>query len=440
MPLANVLTNHWGEPGVDTLAGYQQRGGYGSLRKALELAPAQVVDEVKRSNLRGRGGAGFPTGLKWSFLPKDDPRPRYLCVNGDESEPGTFKDRYCIEKSPHQLLEGIAITAWAIGAHTAYVYLRGELATQARILERAIDEAREAGILGPKLCGRDFALEVHVHLGAGAYICGEETALLESLEGKKGWPRLKPPFPAVSGLFGCPTIVNNVETLATVPAILAMGGERYAALGTEKSGGTRLVSVSGAVRKPGVYEITLDTTFRQIVEEICGGVPGGRKVKAVIPGGSSCPVLTAEQLDVAAEYEALKAIGSMAGSGGVVVLDESTCMVRVAWRIARFYAEESCGQCTPCREGTPWMARILRHLEEGRAAEGDLALLKGLTGSILGRTLCPLGDAAAMPVRAFLDKFRAEFEAHLRERRCPFPHPWGEQADELFAGAGRGET
>jgi len=440
MPVEKILTRRWGTPDSRSLKTYERDGGYQNLKKALAMGPAAIVDEVKKSNLRGRGGAGFATGLKWTFLPKDNPKPRYLCVNGDESEPGTFKDRAIIENDPHSILEGIAITCVAIGAHTAYVYLRGEFMQQAKILEKAIEEAYAGGWLGKKVAGSDFALDVHVHRGAGAYICGEETALIESLEGKKGWPRLKPPFPAVVGLFGCPTIVNNVETMASVPLIIEKGGEWYARLGPEKSGGTKLISVSGSVNKPGVYEITLNTTFREIIYDICGGIPGGRALKAVIPGGSSCPVLSPDQIDIPAEFEALKKVNSMAGSGGVMVFDESTCMVRALWRITRFYAEESCGQCTPCREGMPWMARLLRMIEEGRATEQDLAQLKSVANAIcpfppmgLGNTICPLGDAGALPVHSFLEKFRPEFEAHVAAKKCPYPHPWGEQAEVFGA-------
>ncbi len=441
MPVEKILTRNWGKSDARAIRAYEAAGGYRSLKTALEWGPARVIDEVKRSNLRGRGGAGFPTGLKWTFLPKDNPKPRYLCVNADESEPGTYKDRALIENDPHSLVEGIAITCYAIGAHTAYVYYRGEFELQGRILNQAIEEAYAAGYLGPKVCGRDFALDVHTHRGAGAYICGEETALIESLEGKKGWPRLKPPFPAVVGVFGCPTIVNNVETIATVPLIIEKGGEWYAKLGTEKSGGTKLICVSGAVNKPGVYEITMDTTFRQIIFDICGGVPGDRKVKGIIPGGSSCPILSADQMDIAAEFEALKKVNSMAGSGAVIVIDESTCMVRALWRMVRFYAEESCGQCTPCREGQPWMTRILRRIEEGEASPEDLALLKSVASAIspyppigLDTTICPLGGAGALPVHSFLEKFLPEFEAHVREKKCPNPQPWGALAASTFAG------
>ncbi len=435
-----VVSRRWGKPESWTLASYEKDGGYEALKKALSMQPGQLVDEVKRSNLRGRGGAGFPTGMKWSFIPKDNPKPRYLCVNADESEPGTFKDRYILDNDPHSLVEGAAIAAYAIGAHRAYVYVRGELQRQADRLEAAIREATAAGHLGPKVMGSDFALEIHVHRGAGAYICGEETALLESLEGKRGWPRLKPPFPAVVGLFGSPTVVNNVETLANVPQIISKGADWFAKLGTEKSGGTRLVCVSGHVKRPGVYEISMKTTIRQIVEQLCGGPEGGRKVKAVIPGGSSAPVLSASELDVACEFEALKNAGTMAGSGGIIVMDESTCLVRALWRIAKFYAEESCGQCTPCREGTPWQEGLLHKLESGRGTSRDIDDLLSVASAIcpfppmgLGNTICALGDAAALPVHSFLKRFRPEFEAHAKEHRCPFDAPWG-ASSEAYAG------
>ncbi|AKU89668.1 NADH-quinone oxidoreductase subunit NuoF [Vulgatibacter incomptus] len=434
-----VLTKSWAKPGNRSFAGYKANGGYDALPMALKMQPSEIIDTVKASNLRGRGGAGFPTGMKWSFVPKDSPKPKYLCINADESEPGTFKDRLIIEQEPHSLMEGIAIASYALGVHTCYIYIRGEYLEQAEILEKAIAECYEAGIFGKSVLGSGWALDVYVHRGAGAYICGEETALLNSLEGKKGWPRLKPPFPAVVGLFGSPTVVNNVETINTVPTIIKMGAEKYAALGTPKSGGTRLVCVSGHVNKPGVYEIPMTLTFDELIhgKEWCGGIPGGRKVKAVIPGGSSAPVLHHTELDVAAEYEALKAKDNMAGSGAVVVMDDSTCMVRALWRISKFYAEESCGQCTPCREGTPWMERILRKIEEGQGEHKDLALLKSVVNAIapyppigLGTTICALGDAAALPVHSFVDKFREEFEQHINEHRCPFPHPFGILADE----------
>jgi NADH-quinone oxidoreductase subunit F len=425
-----ILTTRWGKKDSAALDGYRADGGYSALEKALGMEPAAIVEEVKRSNLRGRGGAGFATGLKWTFLPKDV-RPRYLTVNADESEPGTFKDRYIIEHDPHMLVEGIAITCLALDMHLAYVYIRGEFPKQARILEKAIEEARAAGIIGPKLLGKkDFDLEVHVHRGAGAYICGEESSLLESLEGKKGYPRLKPPFPAVVGLWGKPTIINNVETIANIPWIVQNGGDAFAALGVGKSGGTRLFCVSGHVNRPGVYEKPVHYNLKKLILEDCGGVVGGRKVKAVIPGGSSSPVLRGDEIDVSMEFDALKAAGTMAGSGGVIVFDESVCMVRALSRIAKFYAEESCGQCTPCREGTAWMEGILEKIEAGHGSASDVERLEQLAGNIGGNTICALGDAAAMPVQSFVKKFKDEFLRHVTDRRCPFgDRAWGiEQA------------
>ena len=420
-----ILTKRWGKKDSHTLANSRADGAYQALEKALSMTPAAIIDEVKASNLRGRGGAGFSTGLKWTFLPKDV-RPRYLAVNADESEPGTFKDRYIIENDPHQLIEGIAITCYANDIHAAYVYIRGEYKRQAEVLEAAIEEARAAGILGPRLLGKsDFALDIFVHRGAGAYICGEESALLESLEGKKGYPRLKPPFPAVVGLYGKPTIVNNVETLANVPWIVANGGAAYAALGGGKPGGTRLFGVSGHVVRPGVYEVPAHYNMKKLIMEDCGGIVGGRKVKAVIPGGSSSPVLRGDEIDISLEIDAMKAAGTMSGSGGLIVMDDSTCMVRALFRIAKFYAEESCGQCTPCREGTSWMEGILHKIEHGHGQPGDVEKLAQVANNIGGQTICALGDAASMPVQSFVKKFREEFEQHVRERRCPYPHPWG---------------
>jgi NADH-quinone oxidoreductase subunit F len=421
-----ILTRRWGKPNSAALETYRQDGGYAALDKALGMDPAAIVDEVKRSNLRGRGGAGFATGLKWTFLPKDV-RPRYLTVNADESEPGTFKDRYIIEHDPHQLIEGIAITCWALDIHLAYVYIRGEFPKQARILAKAIEEARAAGILGPRLLGKkDFDLDIHVHRGAGAYICGEESALLESLEGKKGYPRLKPPFPAVVGLWAKPTIINNVETIANIPWIVQNGGDAFAALGTGKTGGTRLFGVSGHVMRPGVYEKPAAYNLKKLIMEDCGGIPGGRKVKAVIPGGSSSPVLRGDEIDISLEVDAVKAAGSMSGSGGVIVFDESTCMVRALARISKFYAEESCGQCTPCREGTSWMEGIVEKIEHGHGTAADVEKLEQIAGNIGGNTICALGDAASMPVQSFLKKFRDEFLRHTVEHRCPFGESgWG---------------
>ncbi|HEX9401714.1 MAG TPA: NADH-quinone oxidoreductase subunit NuoF [Anaeromyxobacter sp.] len=421
-----ILTKRWGKPDSAALAGYRADGGYAALDKALGMEPGAIVDEVKKSNLRGRGGAGFATGLKWTFLPKDV-RPRYLTINADESEPGTFKDRYIIEHDPHQLIEGIAITCYALDIHLAYVYIRGEFPKQARVLEKAIEEARAAGILGAKLLGKkDFDLDIHVHRGAGAYICGEESALLESLEGKKGYPRLKPPFPAIVGLWGKPTIINNVETIANIPWILSNGGEAFAALGTGKTGGTRLFGVSGHVNRPGVYEKPAAYNLKKLIMEDCGGIPGGRKVKAVIPGGSSSPVLRGDEIDISLEVDAVKAAGSMSGSGGIIVFDDSTCLVRALARISKFYAEESCGQCTPCREGTSWMEGIIEKIEHGHGTAADVDKLEQIAGNIGGNTICALGDAASMPVQSFLKKFRDEFIRHVEERRCPYgDHGWG---------------
>jgi len=421
-----ILTKRWGQPNSAALAGYRADGGYAALDKALGMEPGAIVDEVKKSNLRGRGGAGFATGLKWTFLPKDV-RPRYLTINADESEPGTFKDRYIIEHDPHQLIEGIAITCYALDIHLAYVYIRGEFPKQARVLEKAIEEARAAGILGAKLLGKkDFDLDIHVHRGAGAYICGEESALLESLEGKKGYPRLKPPFPAIVGLWGKPTIINNVETIANIPWILSNGGEAFAALGTGKTGGTRLFGVSGHVNRPGVYEKPAAYNLKKLIMEDCGGIPGGRKVKAVIPGGSSSPVLRGDEIDISLEVDAVKAAGSMSGSGGIIVFDDSTCLVRALARISKFYAEESCGQCTPCREGTSWMEGIIEKIEHGHGTAADVDKLEQIAGNIGGNTICALGDAASMPVQSFLKKFRDEFIRHVEERRCPYgDHGWG---------------
>ncbi len=435
IPVEKVITRNWDTPQSHTLESYRRSGGYRALKKALEMTPDQVTNEVKKSNLRGRGGAGFYTGLKWSFVPKNNPLPKYIAVNADESEPGTFKDRYILERDPHMLLEGIAISAYALDCHQVYIYTRGEFQKQADVVDSAIAEAYREGIFGPKVMGKGYALDVYQMRGAGAYICGEETGLIESLEGKKGWPRLKPPFPAVVGLFGAPTVVNNVETLANVPAIIDRGADWFASLGTEKSGGTRLICLSGSVNRPGVFEVSMKTTIRDLIfdSELGQGLPPGRTVKAVIPGGTSAPVLSADEIDVALEFEALKAKETMAGSGGVIVMDDSTCLVRCLWRIARFYAEESCGQCTPCREGTPWQARILRRIEEGRGIAEDIGTLINVATAIapfppigLGNTICALGDAAALPVHSFLQKFRPEFERHIELKRCPFgDRPWG---------------
>jgi NADH-quinone oxidoreductase subunit F len=381
------------------------------------MNPEQVIAEVQTSGLRGRGGAGFSTGLKWSFVPKTD-RPRYLVCNADESEPGTFKDRELMVKNPHGLIEGMILAGWAIGAHVGYVYLRGEFAWVQKILDRAIAEARAAGILGPDAAGSGFRFDLHTHLGAGAYICGEETALLSSLEGYRGQPRLKPPFPAVEGLYRCPTIVNNVETLMNVPHILEHGAAWYRQWGTEQSAGTKIFSVSGPVQRPGNYELPLGVPLRTLLEEHCGGMRDGMKLKAVIPGGSSVPPLPASLLDTPLDFESLNAVGTFLGSGGVIVIDDQTCMVDALWNLIRFYAHESCGKCTPCREGTYWMSEILARLEHGAGRISDIDLLADVAGNILFKSFCPLGDAAAMPVQGFLEHFREEFEFHVRQKGC----------------------
>jgi NADH-quinone oxidoreductase subunit F len=404
---------------VAGLEGYFACGGYKPLKKALAMKPAEVVEEVKRSGLRGRGGAGFPTGLKWSFIPKDAQGPRYLVCNADEGEPGTFKDRELMRRNPHALIEGMAIAAYAIGAAHGYIYIRGEFAAEADLLEKAIAAARAKGFIGRNILGSGFDLELFVHRGAGAYICGEETALLESLEGFKGQPRLKPPFPAVKGLFAGPTVINNVETLAAVPAIIEKGGDWYAAIGTGKSAGTKLFCVSGPVNRPGVYELPLGAAFRDLLEKNCGGLKEGKKLKAVIPGGSSTPVLTAEEAwGVKLDYESLALAGSMLGSGGVIVIDDSQCMVKLLQVLARFYHHESCGQCTPCREGCGWIEKILNRLEAGEGSASDIDTLYSAAEGMLGRTICPLADAMAMPVMSFVKKFRPEFEAHAAGKCC----------------------
>ncbi len=401
------------------LESYFSQGGYKPLKKALALKPAEIIEEVKKSGLRGRGGAGFPTGLKWSFIPKDAEGPRYLVCNADESEPGTFKDRELILKNPHALLEGMAIAGYAIGAAHGYIYIRGEFAAEADLLEKAVAAARAKGFIGRNILGSGFNFELFVHRGAGAYICGEETALLESIEGFKGQPRLKPPFPAVKGLFGSPTVINNVETLAAVPAIIDKGAAWYAAIGTPKSPGTKLFCVSGPVNRPGVYELPLGTPFRDLLEKNCGGMKEGKKLKAVIPGGSSVPVLTAEEVwGVKLDYEAIALAGSMLGSGGVIIIDESQCMVKLLGVLARFYHHESCGQCTPCREGCGWIEKLVSRLEEGKGSPADIDTLYSVAEGMTGRTICPLADAMAMPVMSFVKKFRGEFEAHAAGKTC----------------------
>ncbi len=409
---------HW-----RSLAAYREAGGYAAATRALrEMAPEAVIEEVKASGLRGRGGAGFSAGQKWSFMPKPGgPKPSYIACNGDESEPGTFKDRQILERNPHLLIEGLIITGHAIGARAAYVYLRGEYVTPHRILGEAVAEARSAGLLGPKHMGTDRDFEIHLMRGAGAYICGEETGMIESAEGKKGQPRKRPPFPAVFGLWGCPTTVNNVETLSHVPAIVRKGAEWFKSIGTPSSTGNTLYGVSGHVNRPGVYELPLGTTLREIIYEHAGGVRNGNRLKAIVPGGVSMPVLSAEQVDVGMDHDSLRQVGSLLGTGGIVVMDETACMVRAAIVIARFFRHETCGQCTQCREGTAWLYKLLRRIEVGEGTMADLQTIDDVGGYMEGQTICALSDAAAWAATGFLRRFRSEFEAHVRERHCPLP-------------------
>ncbi len=436
---ARIVTRNFNVPDSHRLAAYSSRGGWQAFRKALTMTPAAVTDEIKKSNLRGRGGAGFATGLKWTFVPKDA-KTVYLVCNADESEPGTCKDRELLARDPHMLIEGMAIASYALGCRHAYIYIRGEMMREAKIVQAAIDEAYQAGWLGKEHkapSGAAIKLDLTLHRGAGAYICGEETALLNSLEGRRGWPRLKPPFPAVKGLFQEPTIVNNVETLMNVPTIVAEGGEWFAKLGTAKSGGTRIVCVSGHVQKPGVYEMPMGIPFRALIYDVCGGIPHGRALRGLIPGGSSMPPLDASEIDVPIEFDALasdprikdveakpgipfdmgggRRLKTMAGSGGIVVFDETTDVVALCARIMRFYAHESCGQCTPCREGTGWLARVCTRVAQGDGKPGDVELLGNIALGIAGNTICPLGEAAAWPMLGFLTKFRGDFEAKLRK-------------------------
>jgi NADH-quinone oxidoreductase subunit F len=424
------LLSKFFEPGrVYGLADYEKEGGYQAVRAVLEKMDAKaVIEEVKKSNLRGLGGAGFPAGIKWSFVPQNTGKPVYLVVNADEGEPGTFKDKYIIRHTPHHLLEGIMIAAFANNVHKAYVYIRGEYTEPYDILSKAVGEAYAKGYLGKRIFGRDYDLEVVVHRGAGAYICGEETGLLESLEGKKGFPRLKPPFPAVVGLFGCPTVINNVETLAYLPFIFNRGAEWFAKLGSDKNGGMRLFSVSGHVARPGIYELPLGIPLKEIIYTHAGGMRGGKALKAVVPGGLSAAVLKADEINVGMDFDQLRALGTMAGSAGVIVMDEDTCMVRALYVTMRFYAHESCGQCSPCREGTGWVYRILKRVVEGGGRAGDIENLADICNYMGGTTICALADGAAMPLRSYPQKFRPEFEAYIARARAalepkgPRPH------------------
>ena len=415
--LANLNGSNW------HLQDYVSRGGYASLRKILEekISQDQVIATVKSSGLRGRGGAGFPTGLKWSFMPRQLPGDKYLVCNSDEGEPGTFKDRDILRYNPHALIEGMAIAGYAMGISVGYNYIHGEIWNEYAIFEKALDEARAAGFLGEKIMGSEFFFQLHAHHGYGAYICGEETALLESLEGKKGQPRFKPPFPASFGLYGKPTTINNTETFAAVPFIFTIGADQYAQLGKPNNGGTKIFSVSGDVARPGNYEVPLGTPFAKLLE-LAGGMRDGKKIKAVIPGGSSAPVIPGEMmLATDMDYDSIAKAGSMLGSGAVIVMDETRCMVKSLLRLSYFYHEESCGQCTPCREGTGWLWRMVNRIEHGQGRPDDLDLLNDVAGNIMGRTICALGDAAAMPVRGMLKHYMPEFVYHVENKRCLVP-------------------
>jgi NADH-quinone oxidoreductase subunit F len=422
MPFEPLLLRNIARPRSEALESYLASGGYQGLRRVLkEFTPEAFVEEVKTSGLRGRGGAGFPTGAKWGFLPKTKDRPRYLCVNADESEPGTFKDRLLIEKDPHLVLEGLIVSAYAIGCHTAFFYIRGEFHKGARIFQSAIDEAYARGFLGKNILDSGFDLDVILYRGAGAYICGEETALLESLEGKRGYPRLKPPFPAIVGLYGCPTIINNVETLANVTLIAERGAAWYAGVGRPpKNTGPKLYCLSGHVKRPGVYEAPLGVPLLELINDRAGGLlHPDRPLKAVVPGGSSMRILPASKCDVLMDFDSLQAAGTLLGSAGVIVMDSGTCMVDALLNVARFYAHESCGQCTPCREGTGWFVKVLSRIERGGGTKEDVDLLIDVARNVEGNTICPFGEAIAWPVDSYVRTFRDEFEDHVERRACP---------------------
>ncbi|HEX6877649.1 MAG TPA: NADH-quinone oxidoreductase subunit NuoF [Nocardioidaceae bacterium] len=429
--LTPVLTENWDVDRSWTLESYESRGGYDAVRIAMGMAPDEVVTAVKDSGLRGRGGAGFPTGMKWGFIPQDNPKPKYLVVNADESEPGTCKDIPLMMASPHTLIEGVIISAYAIRAHHAFIYVRGEVLHVVRRLQRAVQEAYLAGHLGKDIHGSGYDLEVVVHAGAGAYICGEETALLDSLEGRRGQPRLRPPFPAVAGLYAAPTVINNVESIASVPSIINNGPDWFASLGTEKSKGFVIYSLSGHVRNPGQYEAPLGITLRELID-LAGGIREGHELKFWTPGGSSTPLLTAEHLDVPLDYEAVGAAGSMLGTRALQIFDDTTCVVRAVLRWTEFYKHESCGKCTPCREGTWWLVQTLARLERGQGSEADLELLLDQCDNILGRAFCALGDGATSPITSSIQFFRDEYIAHLEQGGCPFDHA----AATLFAPEG----
>lgn len=414
-----ILTKYTDDPNQANIDTYLSRGGYTAFEKALkEMKPDEVTEEVKKSGVRGRGGAGFPAGIKWGFIPRGSTKPRYLVCNGDESEPGTCKDRVLMEGDPHGVVEGMAIASYAIGSHLAFIYIRGEFAYSARMMEKAIDEAYEKGYLGKNILGTGYDLDMIVHTGGGAYICGEESSQLNSIEGERGMSRMRPPFPAVEGLYACPTIVNNVETLAAVPHVINNGGDWYASMGTEKSNGTKLFSLSGHVKKPGNYELEMGVPLSVLINDLGGGMIEGHKLKAIIPGGSSTPMLLPDQIDVKLDYESLAEAGSMLGSGAVIVIDDRTCMVWVAERLIHFYRHESCGKCTPCRDGTGWLEQLISRIERGEGKPGDIEKIESLCNNIMGRTVCPLGDAAVMPIQSSIELFRDEWEYHIQNKRC----------------------
>jgi NADH-quinone oxidoreductase subunit F len=431
-----LLTIGWKGDAGWSIKDYEARGGYQALRKILaeKTAPENIIAELKASVLRGRGGAGFPTGLKWSFMPKGVSGDKYIVCNSDEGEPGTFKDLDILRYDPHSVIEGMAIAAYTIGANRGYNYIHGEIFETYKRFEEALDEARAAGLLGQNILGSGFNFELFAHHGYGAYICGEETGLLESIEGKKGQPRFKPPFPATFGLYGRPTTINNTETFSAVPQILRMGGEKYLNLGKPNNGGTKLFSISGHVNKPGNYEIPMGMPFSELLE-MAGGMRGGRKLKAVIPGGSSAPVLPGDvMMQCTMDYDSIAKAGSMLGSGAIIVMDETVCMVKALERLSYFYFEESCGQCTPCREGTGWLYRVVHRIETGQGRPEDLELLMSVTDNIMGRTICALGDAASLPVRSFVQHFKSEFEHHIENKQCLVPHEVQRAGSTFYVG------
>ncbi len=424
MPELRIIRNYVGVENSHELSSYLDRDGYKAFKKALDMEQEEIINTIKKSGLRGRGGAGFPTGMKWSFIPRDADKPIYLCCNADESEPGSFKDREILERDPHQMIEGIAIACYAINSHRGYIYIRGEMPYGAKIIQGAIDEAYREGYLGKNIFNSGFDLDVSLYRGAGAYICGEETGLLESIEGKNGEPRPKPPFPAQIGLFGCPTIVNNVETLAAVPHIINKGPEWFSAIGTPKNTGTKIYGLSGCINNPGLFELPLGITIRELIDEYGKGVTKGKKVKAISPGGSSSAVLTADDLDLPLDFDTMAKAGSMLGTAGVTVMDESVCMVRVAHNLAHFYRDESCGQCVQCREGTWWLEKMLREIEKGKGSLEHIDIILSACSQMRGTTICALADGCAMPVESLVRNFRDEFEEHIKQGRCPFDDPY----------------